>query len=164
MDTFFDLAPHAVPIGIGATVFLDLWTLARHRLGRAPLPDYGLVGRWFAHMARGRFRHEAISRAAPVRGEALIGWTAHYIIGVGFAALLLGLCGPEWLARPTLLPALLVGMGTVAAPFLLMQPGRGAGLFASRTPNPGAARIRSMVTHTVFGIGLYAAGWLAHFY
>jgi hypothetical protein len=161
MDTFFELATHAAPVGIGATAFLDLWALARHRLNRVPLPDYGLVGRWFAYMPRGRFRHEAISRSPPIRGEAVIGWTAHYAIGVAFAALLLAACGLEWLARPTPAPALIVGIGTAAAPFLLMQPGMGAGFFASRTPNPRAARIRSLVTHVVFGVGLYVAAWLA---
>jgi Protein of unknown function (DUF2938) len=47
----------------------------------------------------------------------------------------------------------------VAAPFLLMQPGMGAGIAASRTPRPAAARLHSLVTHGIFGLGLYAAGW-----
>jgi hypothetical protein len=56
---------------------------------------------------------------------------------------------------------LIVGIGSVLAPFLLMQPGMGAGIAASRTARPGAARIQSLVTHTVFGVGLYAAGVIA---
>ena len=63
--------------------------------------------------------------------------------------------------QPTIGPALLVGIGTVAAPFLVMQPGMGAGIAASRTPRPAAARLQSLVTHTIFGLGLYAAGWVA---
>ena len=51
-------------------------------------------------------------------------------------------------------PALTVGIGSVAAPFLLMQPAMGAGIAASRTPRPSAARMRSLVTHGVFGVGL----------
>ena len=57
-------------------------------------------------------------------------------------------------------PALLVGIGTVVAPFLLMQPGMGAGVAASRTPRPAAARVQSLVTHAIFGLGLYASGWV----
>jgi DUF2938 family protein len=45
------------------------------------------------------------------------------------------------------------------APFLLMQPGMGAGIAASRTPRPVAARLQTLVTHGIFGLGLYAAGW-----
>jgi hypothetical protein len=153
----------ALLVGVGATIVLDLWSIARKGLFGLAMPDYGLVGRWLAHMPRGRFRHDAIAAAPPVRGERLIGWTAHYLIGVSFAAVMLGIWGLAWIQRPTIGPALAVGVGTVAFPFLLMQPGMGAGIAASRTRNPAAARLQSVITHAVFGIGLYAAGWIARF-
>jgi len=146
----------AILVGVGATAFMDLASVVRARLG-APFPDYGLVGRWLAHAARGRVAHEAIARSAPVKGEALIGWSAHYLIGIGYAALLV-LAFPGWEANPTPVPAMLVGVGTVLAPFLIMQPGMGMGLFASRTPDPNAVRLRSLITHALFGLGLYVAG------
>jgi hypothetical protein len=34
----------------------------------------------------------------------------------------------------------------------------GAGVAASRTARPGAARLQSLVTHAIFGLGLYTAG------
>jgi hypothetical protein len=107
-------------------------------------------------MTRGRFVHDAIAKSARMRGERLIGWTAHYLIGIA-GVLLFG--WPDWARTPTLLPALTVGIGSVAAPFLLMQPGMGLGVAASRTSNPAAARRRSLTTHAIFVIGLYAAGW-----
>ena len=155
-----EVVTHAVLIGAGATALLDLAALVRQRLFDTPRPDWGLVGRWFAHMRHGRFRHAAIGKAAPMPGERAIGWTAHYLIGIAFAALLLALAGPEWARSPTLVPAVLVGLGTVAAPFLLMQPGMGAGFFGSRTPDPWLTRRRSLVTHALFGVCLYVAGWL----
>src|SRR5690349_2709295 len=152
-----DYLVQAVLIGGGATALLDLWTLARRWLTGTPVPDYGLVGRWFAHMARGRFRHEAIAAAPPVPGEGVIGWTAHYLIGIAYALAVLAIWGLEWARQPTPGPALIVGIGSVLAPFLLMQPGMGAGVFASRTPNPSVARMRSLAVHTVFGLSLYLA-------
>lgn len=149
--------------GVGATAVMDLWAIARKRLLGIPPPDYGLVGRWLAHMARGRFRHDSIAAARPVHGERLIGWIAHYLIGISFAAILLGIWGVAWIHHPTIGPALVVGIGTVAAPFLVMQPGMGAGIAASRTPRPATARFQSLVTHAIFGLGLYAAGWATHF-
>ena len=149
--------------GTGATAVMDLSAIARKRLLGIAAPNYGLVGRWIGHMPRGRFRHASIAAAQPVRGERLIGWTAHYLTGIAFAAILLGTWGMAWIREPALGPALVVGIGTVAAPFLLMQPGMGAGIAASRTPRPNAARLQSLVTHAIFGFGLYVAGWGAHF-
>ena len=149
----------AVLTGAGATVVMDLWVIARKRLLGMPPADYGLVGRWVGHMARGRFRHDRIAASPAVKGERLIGWTVHYLTGIAFAAVLLAIWGLDWVSHPTLGPALMVGIATVAAPFLLMQPGMGAGIAASRTPRPNAARLQSIVTHAIFGFGLYAAGW-----
>lgn len=152
-----DYAGSTLFIGAGATLATDLWAIARGRLLGVPAPDWSLVGRWFGHMARGRFRHERIATAEPVRGERAIGWTAHYLIGIVFAGALLAICGLAWARQPTLAPAMALGIATVAAPFLLMQPGMGAGIAASRTPRPNSARLQSLITHAIFGLGLYAA-------
>ena len=148
----------AVLIGAGATAVMDLWAIARKQLLGIPPLNYGLVGRWLAYLARGRFRHDPIAATPAVRGERLIGWSAHYLIGIAFAAILLAVWGLDWARQPTIGPALIVGIGSVAAPFLVMQPGMGAGVAASRTPRPAAARLQSLVTHGIFGLGLYAAG------
>jgi hypothetical protein len=161
METMTDYLVCALLIGAGATAVMDLWAIARKRLLGIPALDYGLVGRWLAYLARGRFRHQRIAATPAVRGERVIGWSAHYGIGVAFAAALLAVWGLEWARQPTLAPALMVGIGSVAAPFLILQPGMGAGIAASRTPRPAAARLQSVITHAVFGLGLYAAGWAA---
>ena len=159
MDTTMEYLARSAVLGAGATGVMDLWSVARKRLlGIAP-PDYGLVGRWIAYLARGKWRHDRIAAAPAVRCERLVGWTSHYAIGIAFAALLLAAFGLDWARHPTPGPALLVGIGTVAAPFLVMQPGMGAGIAASRTPRPGAARLQSVVNHAVFGLGLYVSAW-----
>lgn len=155
---------HAVPIGLGATAVMDLAALGRRRLAGTPLPDYGLVGRWLAHMRYGRFRHASIAAAATLPRERAIGWTAHYLTGIAFAGLLLAVGGRAWLEQPEPWTALLVGLVTVAAPFLLMHPGMGAGLAGRRSPNPRATRARAIVSHLTFGLGLYLAGWAYHLF
>lgn len=160
VDSLLRYVAFAALIGTGATLITDAWGWARARLTGTASFDYGLVGRWLGHIARGRFRHDPIGASPPVRHERAIGWTVHYLIGIAFALVLLAIAGIEWVRHPTIAPALIVGIGGVAAPFLIMQPGMGFGVAASRTPNPTAARVRSLVTHTVFGIGLYIAGWL----
>jgi hypothetical protein len=164
MGEAMDYLLGAVLIGVGATVTMDAWTVARKWLLGTKPPDYGLVGRWLAYMVRGRFRHHPIAASPAVHGERVIGWTAHYLIGIAFAAMLLAIWSLDWVRQPTIGPALIVGIGSVAAPFLLMQPGMGAGVAASRTPRPAAARVQSLVTHTLFGLGLYAAGWVTNLF
>jgi hypothetical protein len=87
--------------------------------------------------------------------ECAVGWISHYIVGAIYALILVALVSGSWLARPTLLPALLFGVCTVLVPFLVMHPSFGLGIAASRTPNPTQARLRSLMAHTAFGVGLY---------
>lgn len=149
-----------VLLGLGAILVMDVWALLRKRLWGLPSLDYALVGRWLGHMPAGRFRHPAIGQARPVAGERALGWGFHYLTGLVFAALFVWLSGPQWLCQPRLLPALGFGAVTVSLPMLLMQPGFGMGIAASRTPDPWLARRRALLTHLVFGLGLYLAGWL----
>jgi hypothetical protein len=145
----------AIAIGIGATLVMDLWNLFLKRAFSIPSLNYCLLGRWFRHILGGTLRHVSLAAAAQKPLECPIGWIAHYTIGVVFALTFVVLASPEWLARPTVLPALLYGIGTVVFPFFIMQPSFGLGIAASRTPNPTQARLKSLVTHTVFGLGLY---------
>lgn len=103
-----------------------------------------------------------IPHAPPVRGEAALGRGAHYAIGVAFAGLLVALAGPEYLSRPTLIPALIVGVATVVAPLFMLQPTLGMGRAASRTPHPWVVRGRSLIAHTSYGLGLYLAAVAWH--
>lgn len=75
-------------VGIGATAVMDVWGITRKVLLNGKAPDYGMVGRWLGHMASGTFTHEAIAKSPPIRGERAIGWTAHYLTGITFAAIL----------------------------------------------------------------------------
>ncbi|HET9211647.1 MAG TPA: DUF2938 domain-containing protein [Thermoanaerobaculia bacterium] len=145
----------AIAVGVGATLVMDLWNLFLKRAFGIPSLNYCLLGRWLLHMPGGTFRHASIAAAPPKRFECTAGMMAHYTIGIVFALVLVVLTSGGWLARPTLLPALLYGIGTVVFPFFLMQPAFGLGIAASKTPNPTRARLKSLMTHTVFGVGLY---------
>jgi hypothetical protein len=145
----------AVAIGLGASLVMDLWNLFLKRAFGLPSLDYCLLGRWIRHMPEGTFRHAKIAAAAQKPFECALGWIAHYAIGVLFALAFVVLAPGDWLARPTFLPALLYGIGTVVFPFFILQPALGLGMAASRTPKPTQARLKSLATHTVFGLGLY---------
>ena len=145
----------AVGIGMGASLVMDLWNLFLKRTFNIQSLNYCLLGRWICHMPWGTLRHDNIGAAVRRPFECTVGWIAHYAIGVAFAFMFLLVVSTEWLARPTVLPALLFGIATVVFPFFVLQPSLGLGIAASRTPSPTKARLKSLVTHTVFGLGLY---------
>ena len=145
----------AIAIGVGATLLMDLWNLFLKRGFNIPSLTYCVLGRWLQHMPGGTLRHANVNAAPQKPFECAVGWIAHYSIGVVFALGFVALTSGDWLVRPTLLPALLYGIATVVFPFFLMQPSFGLGIAASRAPSPTQARLKSLATHTVFGLGLY---------
>lgn len=145
-----------VAIGVLGTACMDAWLLLLNRLG-VPTLNLAMVGRWIGHWRQGVFLHGAIAKASPVNRELALGWIFHYATGIVFAALLVAATGVEWTRSPTPGPAIILGVATVVAPWLVMQPAMGAGIASSKTTSPGKNRARSLANHFVFGFGLYVA-------
>lgn len=156
----FDFLMHSIVIGIGATALMDVWALVLKAAAGLPLPNWALVGRWFCHLTRGQVFHDDMGAAEPYPNELAIGWIAHYAVGILYAAILILLAGPGWVAAPTFLPAWIVGLVTVGAGWFLLQPGMGAGWAASKRPNPNKIRALNIIAHTVFAVGLYGTALL----
>jgi hypothetical protein len=148
----------AVAVGIGATLVMDLWNLFLKRAFGIASLDYCLLGRWVLHIPAGTFGHPNIRTAAARPHECVAGWITHYTIGIMLAVVLVALTSGEWLAHPTLGLSLLYGIATIVFPFFVLQPSLGLGIASSRAPNPTQARLKSLATHTVFGLGLYLWG------
>ena len=145
----------AIPIGLGATLTFDLWALFLKQAFQIPPSNICLVGRWIRYMPEGTFRHSNISSSPKKSAECVVGWIAHYTIGITFAVIFVVLAGNSWLEHPTPIPAIAFGLVTVLAPFFIMQPLFGLGLATSKTPNPTQARLRSLMNHAAFGVGIY---------
>ncbi|MEZ4621218.1 MAG: DUF2938 domain-containing protein [Caldilineaceae bacterium] len=155
MHTLFLSLISAILMGLGATFTFDLWGLLLKFAFQVAPSNICLVGRWLRYMPAGTLRHTNIGSTPRQHGECMIGWIAHYLIGVTFAMIFVALAGGRWLQQPTLLPALVFGVVTVLAPFAIMQPAFGLGFAAAKTPNPTQARVRSLLNHGAFGVGLY---------
>lgn len=152
----------AILMGLGATLTFDLWGLFLKRAFQIPPSNICLVGRWLRYMPDGIFKHSNIGSSPKKSAECTVGWVAHYTIGISFAITFVALAGSTWLQHPTPVPAIAFGVVTVLAPFFIMQPLFGLGFAASKTANPGQARLRSLMNHTAFGVGLYLFAWLAN--
>jgi hypothetical protein len=105
MSRALEFATRIFLIGVLATMVMDVWALVLRRFGVRSL-NFAFLGRWLGHLPRGEWMHESIAKATPVRGELLLGWCAHYSIGITFAALLLSTFGLSWARAPSLLPGL----------------------------------------------------------
>jgi Protein of unknown function (DUF2938) len=143
-------------IGVGATVVMDIWLQLLKWLN-VPTLNFAFIGRWVAHAIRGRCTHVAIAKSAPMKGELAIGWLVHYAVGIAFAFVLAALYGLAWAKSPSLMPALVVGVGSVIVPLFVMQPAMGAGFASSKTATPLKNCLRSVANHTIFGLGLYVS-------
>jgi len=146
-------------IGVIATLVIDIWALFVARVLRLPTANWALVGRWFGYLVRGTFAHQSIGNSAPIGNELAIGWIAHYLTGIVYGVAYLVIVQGILSGNPSLQSALIFGLATLVAPWLILQPGMGAGVFATRTPRPNVTRLVNVSMHVIFGISLYGA-WL----
>jgi hypothetical protein len=146
-------------IGIGATLAIDIW-VSFLKLFKIKSLDYKYVGRWIGNFLKGKFFHNKIQDTPPIPYELVIGWTAHYLIGITFAFILIAVYGISWLDKPSILPAIIIGLITAVGPFFIMQPAFGFGIASSKLPNPNLLRLKSLGTHLIYGIGLYVSATL----
>jgi Protein of unknown function (DUF2938) len=151
-------------VGVLATVTMDVVAAIALRLGiagRGPRrtgPD--LIGRWIGYLLQGKFRHRDILQTPPLRGELLLGLTAHYSIGIVLTLVYLGLLVVAH-ATPTALNAILYGVATTVLPWFLMFPSQGMGWLERDVPGDAHLARVSLFNHIIFGLGI--ALWMAVF-
>ena len=147
----------SIIIGVVATIAIDIWAEILSRGFKLPTTNWGMVGRWFGHLPKGKFIHKPISNSVKIKHELTIGWILHYAIGIGYGyAYMLIIQG-----SPGITSALIFGLVTVLVPWFILQPGLGLGCIARLAPKPNIIRLINLSIHSIFGLGLYA-GWLIY--
>jgi len=151
-----------VIVGVLATVTMDAVAVIALRLGiggrgqRRTGPD--LIGRWVGYLLQGKFRHTDILQTPPLRGELLLGFTAHYLIGIVLTLVYLGFLVVTH-TMPTALSAILYGTATTVLPWFVMFPSQGMGWLGWEAPGDAHLARASLFNHIVFGLGI--ALWTA---
>jgi hypothetical protein len=151
-------------IGLLATVLIDVWALVLKHILKLPTTNWAMVGRWVGHLPKGQFVHRPIANAAPIPGEAALGWATHYAIGLVYGVGYLWLMRDVLAQTPGLVSAIVFSVVLLVASWFIMLPGLGVGILARRAPRPWLIRGINVSVHVVFGIGLYAGWWLLHPY
>ncbi|MGU3575083.1 DUF2938 family protein [Brucellaceae bacterium C25G] len=143
-----------IVVGGLATVASDVWQQLQKPFTGIPGANWPVTGRWVLGCGKGKFYAPKIASHPPLKGEAVVGWTFHYAIGIAYAAIYLGILYAVDI-KPNIINGLFFGILTLAAPFLLMKPALGGGLFGLKAPNPGKGLFLSVTAHAAFGMGLY---------
>lgn len=150
-----NLAVNMIVSGVFATVAFDIWQRLLHAATGIPPTNWGIVGRWFGHIPRGRLVHESIGNAAQVANEAVLGWFMHYLIGIGYGVVYVGMMVALF-DGPTLLNGFLFGLASVVVPWFMFQPCLGLGIMGAKAPNPSIPRYTALAAHCLYGVALYA--------
>ncbi|MBO9475535.1 DUF2938 family protein [Shimia sp. R10_1] len=153
---FAELLGFGTSVGLGATVFMDVVAVLRQGLSGTN-GFYCLVGRWIGSLPRSGFAHDDIRKSEAISGEALLGWSAHILMGVVFGVCFVLLFDTTVSSAILGVQSVGFGLGTVLVPWLIFQPLFGWGVAVSNTPDPWRLRLRSVITHGVFGVGLFVS-------
>ncbi len=151
----------AIIAGVLATVVLDLWQRLLHAVAGIAPANWGLIGRWFAYIPRGRLIHRPIAETPAVPGEVAIGWTMHYLVGIAYGFAYLGLMVFVLDRPPSLLNGVVFGAASVVIPWFIMQPGLGVGVMARLAPKPWLPRLNALAGHVIYGAALFGGAWVA---
>jgi len=147
-----------IVVGVVATLALDVWQQIYRLAFGMPITDWAIIGRWAAYVPEGQFVHEDIGKAAPVANELALGWIVHYVVGIGYAIVYLGLMWFVFASPPDFISAIVFGAISVGVTWFVMEPILGAGVMASKTPKPPAVMAHDFTSHLSFGFGLFLGG------
>ncbi|WP_164661090.1 DUF2938 family protein [Tropicibacter sp. Alg240-R139] len=156
---FTELMAWGSALGLGATLLTDCVGFLRQGVA-ATHGFYCLVGRWVGSVHCQGVFHDDIRTTPPVRAEAALGWAAHIGLGLVFGMAFAVLFGAAALRSPQAWQGLSFGVLTVLVPWLIFQPFFGWGVAVARAPEPWKLRLRGLITHAVFGLGLWLSAVL----
>jgi hypothetical protein len=141
-------------VGIFGTVVMDILNLFFARIGIISKIEVNAIGRMAVGWTHGRFFYKHPSEMDEVAHEVLIGYIAHYSIGIGLAIpyifgwdILIG-------GNPSLIYAIVYGIATTVASWFFVYPTMGLGAFGLKSPEGFRAAFSSLANHLFYGLGL----------
>lgn len=137
-------------IGIGATVATDIWSFVL-KLFNVHSHGLQMVGNWI-------FSRLGITLQNQLEGkELLIGYIAHYCLGISFAFLFLIIYGKKSFEKPNIKQALFFGLITFVISLCVIQPVLGFGFAFSKMPGQEIILLKVSIFHTIYSVGLYGS-------
>ncbi|NVM66585.1 glucan phosphoethanolaminetransferase (alkaline phosphatase superfamily) [Mucilaginibacter sp. SG538B] len=135
--------------GIAGTFATDIWTFLLRLFG---VHSHGLllVGLWVkSHLP-------SVLQGQLAGKELLIGWTAHYLLGISFAFLLIPMYGKKWFRQPTAFSALVLALVTFVISLFIIQPMLNFGIAFSKFRTQPVILLKVLAFHLIYSLGVYA--------
>lgn len=146
----------AIITGIFGALAFDIWNMLAERLAGIRAPNWGILGKWLlTPWATQKTATAPLGPPVFTSAERILGVISHYATAILFAFVLILAMGTQWLAQPTLMPAVVAGLITTIFAWFIIMPALGAGIAGANTPAPAKLRIANLVSHAIMGAGFY---------
>lgn len=153
---------HIIVSGFVGTLIFDFWNWFLQRSFAIRAPNWAILGKWLlAPFTSSQSTTPTFPEFSAT--QRVLGTIAHYLTGITFAASIVLVAGREWLDRPTLLPAFMIGVVTVLFDWFIIMPALGHGIAGAKTPIAKKIRVVSLISHGVLGLGFYLGALIASF-
>lgn len=142
-------------IALLATASINFASYGYAIITEAPLPGFGLLGRWFTMLAHGQWTTTSISNMPAAPDEQVIGILGHFFISLLFSITYLLLCTHPLIKKiPTLINGTLFGLAVANFPIFVEYPSMGLSILHDTSPYLTPMFFRLIICHTFFGLGL----------
>lgn len=140
--------------GITGTIVMDLLNYVFSRMGLIQKVEINMIGRMTAGWLRGRFLYKHPNDMKAVNHEGLLGYLAHYSIGIGLAIPYILVCVNYIGDMPSAYHTIIYGISTTVASWFIVYPSMGFGVLGLRSPDGIKATYSSLANHFFYGAGL----------
>ena len=141
--------------GIIATVLFDIFQISISYAYKVNKTKWNLVGRYFIGLKNHKLFVENIESENSIKNELFIGYFIHYSVGAIYG-LIYVIINLLFFDHPSLFLAIFIGFMTVLGAWCYMMPyAYNTGFFASKKEDQFQIMVQNLITHFIFGIGLY---------
>ena len=141
--------------GLIATLIFDIFNQSLYFAYSIDRPKWNLLGRYFLGYKQGYFIRKNLVNDEEIRNELQWGYLIHYSIGIIYGLFYVFL--NTWLFDyPSILLAYIIGFISVLGAWCYLMPfAYDLGFFASKSEDRLKVMIQNLITHFVFGTGLF---------
>ena len=148
--------------GLIATILFDLFSKSLNYAYGITEPKWHLLGRYFIGYKEKKYFRKFLEDDDEENNELLWGYTIHYTIGIIYGLIYVWL-NILFFDFPSLLIAYLFGFITVLGAWCYLMPfAYNLGFFASKSNQQFNILVQNLISHFIFGTGLFIGYYITY--